>query len=200
MYNSTCGRGRRGRSLREARARPVREALTSTSMDPSRNDPDLRVLIDGPGMPEHRRDSLRDAVRAALASHPGGDALSIVLTRLHSGEWTVFITDGTHLELMDGALSARIVEAVKSTEKRLRDRVLEADRRLLRAIAARHRDDPRAMVPLLDLALQEAGSEPAARTALQRLVLQGLVELAPDAEGPLRGRLSEAGESAAALA
>jgi hypothetical protein len=169
------------------------------SMDPSRNDSDLRVLIDGSGVPAHLRESLRGAVRAALAAHPGAEALSIVLTRLHSGEWTVFITDGTHLELMDRALTARIVGALKDTEKRFRGRMLEADLRLLRAIASRQGDGPRAMVPLLDIALEETGSEPAARTALQRLVLQGLIELAPETAGPLLGRLSDEGADAAGL-
>jgi hypothetical protein len=158
------------------------------------------VLIDGSGIPEKLRDSLRGAVLAAIASQPGAQALSIVLTRLHSGEWTVFITDGMHLELMDRTLTARIVQALKDTERGLRDGVPESDRRLLRAIAALHRPGAREMIPLLEVASRQAGSEAAARTALQRLVWLGVIELAPETGGGLFGRLTDKGADAAALA
>jgi hypothetical protein len=47
------------------------------------------------------------AGRRARTSSPG----THLLTRLVNGEWTVFITDGMQLELVDGELTARIVSS-----------------------------------------------------------------------------------------
>jgi hypothetical protein len=74
------------------------------------------VHIGGPGVTDTMRGRLHAAVSLTLASHTDYDNLAVVLTRLVNGEWTVFITDGMNLELVDGELTARIVHALKETE------------------------------------------------------------------------------------
>lgn len=51
------------------------------------------------------------------------------------------------------------------------------DRRLLIAIARQHGHGPRRPLALLDIAKAETGSEVDARTALQRLLTAGLIDL-----------------------
>jgi hypothetical protein len=67
------------------------------------------------------RDGLRArlivAVSAALAGRPDSGELSVVLLRLVSGEWTLFITDGAKLELVDPELTERVLRAVKDAER-----------------------------------------------------------------------------------
>lgn len=53
------------------------------------------------------------------------------------------------------------------------------DRHLLEVIARTHGHGPRRPIALLDIAWAETGSEPAGRSALQRLVLFGFVSLVP---------------------
>jgi hypothetical protein len=54
------------------------------------------------------------------------------------------------------------------------------DRHLLEVIARAHGHGPRRLLALLDIAWAETGSEGAGRSALQRLMLLGLVDLGPD--------------------
>jgi hypothetical protein len=139
----------------------------------------LRVLIAGAAVTDRMYASLQAAVSPMLAGRSDYGVLSVVLTRLVSGEWTVFITDGANLELADAELTARLVQALKETERRMDDQLNAEDRELLRAIARTHGHGPRRPVALLDIAWAERGSESAGRAALQRLLLFGYVALLP---------------------
>ena len=100
------------------------------------------------------------------------------------------------LELIDRELTARLVGTLKETEHGMgeRDRLSAEDRRLLELIARVHGHGPRRPVALLDIAWAEFGSEAAARSALQRLVLLGLIQLEPGRQTrDLLGRLTDKG-------
>jgi hypothetical protein len=154
----------------------------------------LRVLIDGFGVTDRMRSSLASVVAAALDARPDHENLSVVLTRLLNGEWMVFITDGTSLELVDGGLAARIAAAAKEGERSMDHPLAAEDRRVLEAIARAHGHGPPRPIALLDIAWTEVGSEEAARAALQRLLLLGLVDLEPGRPAPaLLGRLTSRG-------
>lgn len=157
----------------------------------------MRLLIDGFGLTEHMRDVVRAVVLAQVAGRAEYAELAIVLTRLHSGVWTVFITDGVHLELVDGPLTARILEGLKEAEHRTVAGLVAEDRRVLAAIARAQGQRPQQALALLEVARRELGSESAARESLQRLLLLGYVELAPDQpESELPGRLTGKGSHA----
>jgi len=75
----------------------------------------MDVLISG--VPDSIRAQLTGAVSATLAGHAYYDGLSVVLTKLRSGEWTVFLADGANIELVDPELAARIVRTIRDTEQ-----------------------------------------------------------------------------------
>ena len=154
----------------------------------------MRVHIGGAGVTDPMRGPLHAAVSLALATRPDADSLSIVLTRLAIGQWTIFITDGTNIEVVDADLTARVVRALEETERRMGDKISNEDRRLLEVIARAHGHGPRRPLALLDIAWAETGSEEKGRSALQRLVLFGLVELMPGrTTKDLLGRLTDEG-------
>jgi hypothetical protein len=160
----------------------------------ARDDRALQLMIGGYGVTERLRDSLQAVVSSTLAVRADHDSLTVVLTRLLNGEWTVFITDGTNLELVDAELTARLGRVLKDTERRVTERVHPEDRRVLEAIGRAHGHGPRRPLALLDVAWAETGSEGSARAALQRLLLLGLVELVAAAAGrELLGRLTDKG-------
>jgi hypothetical protein len=68
------------------------------------------------------------------------------------------------------------------------------DRHLLEVFARVHGHGPRRPIALLDIAWSETGSEGAGRSALQRLVLFGFVELSPGrSTKELLGKLTDKG-------
>lgn len=57
----------------------------------------------------------RDAeavIRQALGARPGESGLHVVAYRLVNGEWRIFIADDQSVEVVDPALSARILTAL----------------------------------------------------------------------------------------
>lgn len=151
----------------------------------------MDLLING--VPDRVREQLRAAVSATLAGSAADDGLSIVLTRLLSGEWMVFIADGTSLEVVDAALTRRIVGAAKEAELRMRESVSAEDRRLLEVIGRAHGHGPRRPLALLDIAWAETGSEDAGREALQRLENFGLIKLTAGTTRDVFGSLTDKG-------
>jgi hypothetical protein len=157
----------------------------------------VRLVIDGFGVTERIKDAVRSVVSLQLAGRADGPALSVVLTRLRSGGWTVVITDGVHVELADGPLATRIRDGLKEAEQRMGATLGEDDRRVLAAIARAHGHGPRRPLALVDLAWAELGSEASARESLQRLLLLAYVELTSDHPGDeLAGRLTDQGSEA----
>lgn len=68
------------------------------------------------------------------------------------------------------------------------------DRRLLESIARVHGHGPRRPIALLDIAWAETGAEEAGRSALQRLVLLGYVQLLPGRQTrDLLGKMTDEG-------
>jgi hypothetical protein len=168
-----------------------------TTLSGCRSEEPVRLVIDGFGVTERMRNAVRVVVSAQMAGRADYAQLSVVLTRLNSGAWTVFITDGVHLELVDGPLTTRILDGLKEAEQRMGASLCEEDRRVLAAIARAHGHGPRRPVALLDLAWAELGSEPAARESLQRLLLLEYLELTADQPGDeLAGRLTDKGAEA----
>ena len=150
--------------------------------------------IGGAGITDDMLGALHAAVSLTLATHGDFETLSLVLTRSVGGEWTVFVTDGMNLEVVDGELTARIVRALKGTERRMGDKFSADDRRLLEVIARVHGHGPRRPIALLDIAWAETGSEEQGRSALQRLVLLGYVQLEPGrATREFLGKLTDKG-------
>ena len=161
----------------------------------------MRLVINGFGVTERMKNAVRAVVSRQLAGHADRAGLSVVLTRLMSGGWTVFITDGVHLELVDGPLAIRILDGLKEAEQRMGAPLGDDDRRVLAAIARAHGHGPRRPLALLDLAWAELGSEGAARESLQRLLLLEYVELTSDHAGDdLAGRLTDKGSDAVGYA
>ena len=74
------------------------------------------------------------------------------------------------------------------------DRLSAEDRRLLEVIARVHGHGPRRPIALLDIAWAETCSEAAGRSALQRLMLLGCVELEAGRQTrELLGKLTDRG-------
>jgi hypothetical protein len=142
----------------------------------------MDVLISG--VPDSLRAPLTAAVSETLAGHAHHDGLSVVLTKLRSGEWTVFVADRANIELVDPELTARIVRTIRDTEQGLREGVRAEDRRLLEVIARAHGHGPRRSLALLDIAWAETGSQDGGREALQRLLVLGLIELQAGCDTP----------------
>jgi hypothetical protein len=161
----------------------------------------VRLVINGIGVTERMKNAVRAVVSLQLAGRADRAGLSVVLTRLQSGAWTVFITDGVQLELVDGPLAARILDALKEADQRMGATLGDDDRRVLAAIARAHGHGPRRPLALLDLAWAELGSEASARESLQRLLLLEYVELTADQPGDeLAGRLTDKGSEAVGYA
>lgn len=98
------------------------------------------------------------------------------------------------MELADAKLTLGIARALKEAELLMRDSVSVEDRRLLEVIARAHGHGPRRVVALLDIAWAEIGSQDDARSALQRLLLLGLIEFGPGRQTKeLFGRMTDKG-------
>ena len=161
----------------------------------------MRIVIEGLGVGNPVRSTLSAAVSSALGGRADHEDLTVVLTRLHNGAWTVFIIDGANLEVVDAALTARVMSALADVERQMAIPLGGDDRRVLAAIGRAHGHGPRRPLALLDIAWGELGSEPAARAALQRLLLLGYVELTAGPGGrELLGRLTVKGAEAVGYA
>ncbi len=68
------------------------------------------------GIPQTQTVKVEAMVRAALAQRLNGQELDVVARRLNDGSWLLFIMDAEHVEVLDPALSERILAVLGTAE------------------------------------------------------------------------------------
>jgi hypothetical protein len=69
------------------------------------------------GIPQPQTARMEAMVRAALDRRLDGEELDVVARRLNDGSWLLFIMDGNHVEVLDPALTARILAVLGTAER-----------------------------------------------------------------------------------
>lgn len=65
------------------------------------------------GVPETVRRQAVGIIHTVLLSHPLEQTLHVHATRFANGEWLVFITDLTEIEIVEGSIADQVREALR---------------------------------------------------------------------------------------